>query len=165
MQASASVVLPTASTLLSQLKAVRSGEDESKTADATESPTNQKIVELYHEIKQQDSENILNGDDESGWGAQVAAEIRCSLCAWPIRGSRHLISYCFQLCRPPCNELPYDLPGSMSLRLQIPNQCAQHHLVSLFSQRPSQTTGLHRPALAEVMSVTLERYTAVMWLS
>ncbi len=76
MQASASVVLPPVSTLLSQVKPVGGAEDESKTADATQSPAQQKLKELYHEIKQQDSENILNGDSESEWGAPIAAEIR-----------------------------------------------------------------------------------------
>ena len=96
MQASGSVVLPTASTVISQSKAVRSSEDESNPADAIGSSTNLKVKELYHEIKQQDSESILTGDDESEWGAQIAAEIRCSLCACRIRGTRHLNSYCFQ---------------------------------------------------------------------
>ncbi len=76
MQASASVVLPPLSTVLSQLKPVGSAEDESKTADATQSPTHHKLKELYDEIRQQDSENILNSDSDSEWGAPVAAEIR-----------------------------------------------------------------------------------------
>lgn len=81
MQASASVVLPPVSTLLSQLKPLSGSEDEGKTADAPESATSQKFIGLYDEIKQQDSEKILNGDSESEWGAEIAAEIRCSLCA------------------------------------------------------------------------------------
>ena len=76
MQAFASVVLPPLSTLLSQLKPVGGAEDETKTADSTLSPTHHKLKELYDEIRQQDSENILNSDSDSEWGAPIAAEIR-----------------------------------------------------------------------------------------
>lgn len=76
MQASVSVVLPPLSTFLSRLKPEASRDDESETADATQSTVHHKLKDLYDEIRQQDSENILNGDSESEWGAPIAAEIR-----------------------------------------------------------------------------------------
>ena len=87
MQASASAVLPSVSTLLSQLKSLHSDDDEAKAADAPESGTTSRLKDIYEDIKQQDSEKILNGDDESEWGAEVAAEIRCHLSACPFSGS------------------------------------------------------------------------------
>jgi hypothetical protein len=87
MQASASAVLPPVSTLLSQLKSLHSDDDKAKTADAPESGTSSKLKELYEDIKEQDSEKILNGDEESDWGAEIAAEIRCHLSACPFSGS------------------------------------------------------------------------------
>jgi hypothetical protein len=77
MQASASAVLPPVSTILSQLNSLHSNLNEAKAADASESGTNSSLKNLYEEIKQQDYEKILNGDEESGWGPEIAAEIRC----------------------------------------------------------------------------------------
>ena len=86
MQAS-SAVLPPVSTLLSQLKSLHSDDDKVKAADAPENGISSNLKELYEEIKQQDFEKILNGDDNSDWGAEIAAEIRCHLSACPFIGS------------------------------------------------------------------------------
>lgn len=97
MQAPARAVLPPVSTLLSQLKPLSNSEDEGKAAHAPESGTSKLLRELYNEIKQQDSEHIFSGDSESEWGAEIAAEIRCSLPPWP---SSALVSLLLNGCSP-----------------------------------------------------------------
>lgn len=152
MQASACVVLPPVSTLLSQLKPLSGSEDEGKTADAPESATSQKCKNLYDEIKQQDSEKILNGDSESEWGAEIAAEIRCSPCACqnPLMAVTPLeLMICFLYFTPTSTTLQCSLPGIMSLQPQIALSPSCFLVFMEFIEKD----GLHGPVGTNTLSV------------
>ena len=117
MQTQAGAVLPAVSSLLSHLQPVKCGGEEDKTSREPDRRAGHRLDDLYREIRQQDSEQLFSQDNDTNWGVEVAAEIRCNLSLRPVSGAHRHATSCLSFAWS-------SLLGSLIMRL------IGHHFVS-----------------------------------